>query len=273
VRNPRDLIACATLGCVHCNGTGVRLAGCEKIEAVCPCCYRQIARIVLARVRMYSSTSGHTIRCNMTQFARGSNRIGRRENGRKAEELCADAFLIAKRTLSPLEFDIYRRHFLAGAPWFKFPTVDRGNFFHACYRIEQKLGDQYANLEPYPLFPLDAYMSSDHALNRQADVRPCTLPAPVHPNGLPLRPPLAAPAQPVRAVQPTRTPAVVVTMPAPAVPDDIYTAEDHIKRKFREGVGLGSIADSLAKHGFTPPNGKKWVASDVKRILMAKRAA
>jgi hypothetical protein len=270
--SPRNLIACALMGCTQCNGTGVRLAGCEKSEAACACCYRQIARIVLARVRMYSSTSGHTIRCNMTQFARGSNRIGRRENGRKAEELCADAFLIAKRTLSPLEFDIYRRHFLEGAPWTAFPAVSRGNFFHSCYRIEQKLGERFVNLTPYPVFPLDSYLSSDYGLNQAADVRPF-MPVRTHLNGVPLRPPLATPPQPVRAVQETRTPAVVVAMPAPAAPDDIYTAEDHIKRKFREGVGLGSIADSLAKRGFKPPNGVKWVASDVKRILMAKRAA
>ena len=35
--------------------------------------------------------------------------------------------------------------------------MDRGNFFHAVYRIEQKLGRIFRELEPYPLFPVDDY--------------------------------------------------------------------------------------------------------------------
>jgi hypothetical protein len=35
--------------------------------------------------------------------------------------------------------------------------IDRGSFFHAVYRIEQKLGRVFRELEPYPLFPLDEY--------------------------------------------------------------------------------------------------------------------
>ena len=35
--------------------------------------------------------------------------------------------------------------------------MDRGMFFHAIYRIEQKLGRKFRELEPYALFPLDEY--------------------------------------------------------------------------------------------------------------------
>jgi hypothetical protein len=35
--------------------------------------------------------------------------------------------------------------------------IDRGNFFHAIYRIEQKLGRVFRELQPYPLFPVDEY--------------------------------------------------------------------------------------------------------------------
>jgi hypothetical protein len=35
--------------------------------------------------------------------------------------------------------------------------IDRGNFFHAVYRIEQKLGRVFRELEPYCLYPLDEY--------------------------------------------------------------------------------------------------------------------
>ena len=55
---------------------------------------------------------------------------------------------------------MFRYHFLLGADW-KLCTrkldIDRGNFFHAVYRIEQKLGRVFRELEPYSLFPLDEY--------------------------------------------------------------------------------------------------------------------
>jgi hypothetical protein len=38
--------------------------------------------------------------------------------------------------------------------------MDRGNFFHAIYRIERTLGKTFAELRPYPLYPLDEYFGS-----------------------------------------------------------------------------------------------------------------
>jgi hypothetical protein len=38
--------------------------------------------------------------------------------------------------------------------------VDKGNFFHSVYRIQQKLGRAYRELEPYPLYPLSDYFGS-----------------------------------------------------------------------------------------------------------------
>ena len=35
--------------------------------------------------------------------------------------------------------------------------MDRGSFFHAIYHMEEKLGRVYAELKPYPLFPLRDY--------------------------------------------------------------------------------------------------------------------
>jgi len=35
--------------------------------------------------------------------------------------------------------------------------MDRGNFFHMVYRIEQKLGRAFRELKPYALYPLDEY--------------------------------------------------------------------------------------------------------------------
>ena len=38
--------------------------------------------------------------------------------------------------------------------------MERGDFFHAVYRIERKLGRIFAELEPYPLYPLPEYFNS-----------------------------------------------------------------------------------------------------------------
>jgi hypothetical protein len=38
--------------------------------------------------------------------------------------------------------------------------MERGDFFHAVYRIERKLGKIFADLEPYPLYPLPEYFNS-----------------------------------------------------------------------------------------------------------------
>jgi hypothetical protein len=80
--------------------------------------------------------------------------------GRKDEEYVADFCLVSHRTLDEFEYKVFKFHFLLGADW-KLCTrrlgIDRGNFFHAVYRIEQKLGRVFRELEPYGLFPLDEY--------------------------------------------------------------------------------------------------------------------
>jgi len=84
----------------------------------------------------------------------------RRRGGEKDEEYSADFCLVARRALDESEHRLFRYHFLLGADW-KMCTrklgIDRGNFFHAVYRIEQKLGRVFRELQPYPLFPLDEY--------------------------------------------------------------------------------------------------------------------
>jgi hypothetical protein len=80
--------------------------------------------------------------------------------GRKEEEFVADFELVAKRTLKGQEWDIFRFHFLLGADWrlcCQKMKIDRGTFFHAVYRIEQRLGRTFRDLQPYALFPLDEY--------------------------------------------------------------------------------------------------------------------
>src|SRR5262249_31545906 len=90
--------------------------------------------------------------------------------GRKEEEYIADFCLVSLRTLTDFEHSLFRYHFLLGADWklcARRLGIDRGNFFHAVYRIEQKLGRVFRELQPYPLFPLDEYFHGPSRLGPQ----------------------------------------------------------------------------------------------------------
>lgn len=80
--------------------------------------------------------------------------------GMKNEEFMADFCTTAERNLTVEEYRIFRFHFLLGADWklcCRRLNIDRGTFFHEVYRIQQKLGRVFRELEPYSLFPLDEY--------------------------------------------------------------------------------------------------------------------
>jgi hypothetical protein len=48
--------------------------------------------------------------------------------------------------------------------------MDRGSFFHELYRIEQKLGKIFRELQPHALFPVDEYFNST---GREAVAQSC----------------------------------------------------------------------------------------------------
>jgi hypothetical protein len=69
---------------------------------------------------------------------------------------------VAKRTLDEDEHRTFRFFFLLGADWklcCQRLNIDRGNFFHQVYRVEEKLGRAFAETEPYALFPLADYFA------------------------------------------------------------------------------------------------------------------
>jgi hypothetical protein len=71
--------------------------------------------------------------------------------------------------------------------------MDRGNCFHAVYRIEQKLGRAFRELEPYALFPLDEYYNGP---SRMTPLRALTVRGSEMPERLRFPVPVAAmPAQ------------------------------------------------------------------------------
>ena len=130
----------------------------------CNCVLRAIFRICYDRFMRCVAQEKHLSHVSLEPHL-GNNRPS--TWGRKDEEYIADFCLVSRRVLEDSEHRLFRYHFLLGADW-KLCTLklnlDRGNFFHAVYRIEQKLGKAFRELEPYALFPLDEYFSGPSRL-------------------------------------------------------------------------------------------------------------
>ncbi len=150
-----ETIALAMPSCAYCRGVGLRLDRHGENQP-CNCVLRAIFRACYARFQQCTTEKRFSL-VRLEYSPRANRRI---TWGRKDEEYCADFWLISKRTLTPLEWKIFTYHFLLGAGWklcTKRLQLDRGNFFHAVYRIEQKLGRAFREVRPFSLFPLDEY--------------------------------------------------------------------------------------------------------------------
>jgi hypothetical protein len=100
--------------------------------------------------------------CSSVSLEYPANNDGGRFYGRKIEEYLADVCLVARRTLTEEEHRVFRFHFLLGANWklcSRRLGLNRGLFYHMVYRIEEKLGRAFAEMEPYPLYPVADYFS------------------------------------------------------------------------------------------------------------------
>lgn len=152
-----ETIGLSNVRCVKCHGTGLRPGAHRDGKAPCNCVLRKIFRACLGRFYFCASNEpyrskvtlmpcqGHDVNCTWT---------------RTSEDYMADFYLVAKRFLEEAEFRIFRFHFLLGANWkvcCRRLKIDRGTFFHAVYRIEQKLGRAYREIRPYSIFPTDEY--------------------------------------------------------------------------------------------------------------------
>lgn len=153
-----DTLALAMHNCSQCHGSGLRLAR-KGALSPCNCVLRSIFRVCHARFVRCITQERHLSKISLEPSA------GRKRPatwGRKDEEFIADFCLVARRALSEEEHRLFRYHFLLGADWklcSRKLGMDRGTFFHAVYRVEQKLGRVFRELEPYPLFPLDEYFN------------------------------------------------------------------------------------------------------------------
>ena len=82
--------------------------------------------------------------------------------GLKNEEYIADFCLVSRRVLDDHQYRLFKFHFLLGADWklcCMRLKIDRGEFFHEVYRIQQKLGRAFRELQPYALYPLEEYFN------------------------------------------------------------------------------------------------------------------
>lgn len=180
-------IALAKTTCTHCHGYGLRLGRNER-EVPCNCVFRAVFRACYSRFRDCINKDRHLSHVQL-EFCSGKDY--RMTYGRKVEEYIADFSLVSRNALNTLEYDIFRFHYLLGADW-KLCCwrlgLDRGTFFHMIYKIEQKLGRVFRELEPHSLFPLDEYFGG--TMRNERTARAVAL-VPKRPPTRVLRPPVS----------------------------------------------------------------------------------
>ncbi|HJT87698.1 MAG TPA: hypothetical protein VJ732_07570 [Bryobacteraceae bacterium] len=156
--NRSNAIGLAKATCTYCRGGGLRLLYGRK-EVPCRCVFRGVFRACLQRFRECVAAGAHTSSVSL-EFCQGAD--GRRAYSRKREEFMADFCLVSRRSLDDFEYKIFRFHFLLGADaklCQRYLRIDRGAFYHQVYRIEQRLGRIYAELQPYALYPVSEYFA------------------------------------------------------------------------------------------------------------------
>jgi hypothetical protein len=156
--NRSEAIGTSSMTCAHCHGEGLRRYTRKRGSSKpCNCTLRGVFRVCLAKFRECVEKPKHLSRATLQTC---SGQQGYRVWGRKDEEYMADFYLLAKRNLDEEHFKIFKFHFLLGADWrlcCRRLNMDRGNFFHSVYRIQQQLGLAFRETKPYALFPLDEY--------------------------------------------------------------------------------------------------------------------
>jgi hypothetical protein len=162
-----ETLALAQQSCTFCYGLGLR-AGRNGCSTPCNCVFRNIFKACYARFRQCTSKEKYISRVSLEA---NPGRQRKSVWGLKNEEYIADFTLVSRRTLQgdALQTFIFKYHYLYGADWKavvrqwnahpKHPQIDRGMFFHEVYRIQQRLGRVFRELEPHSLFPLDEYFN------------------------------------------------------------------------------------------------------------------
>lgn len=146
------LLAMSDVRCTSCRGLG----GAEGRP--CRCVLRRVFRAVIARVWEIQESEVRPMQVRYYAGRRG--RMPWISYARQYEDFVADVHLVARRSLSARQWKLFRWHYLEGRTYrFCCPRLgwDRANFFHECYRIEERLGRVFRELRPYALFPTREY--------------------------------------------------------------------------------------------------------------------
>ena len=154
-----ETLALAQQSCTFCHGLGLR-PGRAGASAPCNCVFRAIFRACYARFVKCVSKEKHVSRVSLEA---NPGRLRKSTWGLKNEEYVADFCLVSRRLLDDAEYRLFKFHFLLGADWklcCRRMNLERGEFFHEVYRIQQKLGRAFRELEPYALYPLEEYFSA-----------------------------------------------------------------------------------------------------------------
>jgi len=153
------VIGIAKASCTFCHGYGLLPSRRGDVETPCGCVFRAIFQVCFARYQECHATALHT---NGVTLERGGFPTGYCMYSRRREEYAADFALVSRRHLHPSDYDLFRRHWLLGAEWRQCCSalhIDRGTFFHRVYAITARLGRVFAELKPYPLYPLADYFA------------------------------------------------------------------------------------------------------------------
>lgn len=170
----------ASTSCASCHGEGTVKLKRQDAPQPCKCVLRAVFEEVFERFKEIATSD------------RGGSQPKRNINtySRIPEEFMADFVLTANRVLHPSERQIFKFHFLLGADWklcCRRLKIDKGNFYHAVYRIQAKLGLEFSTSQPYGLWPVEEYFGHNV---RRMPVEPTDVDE-EYPNGQPLVAPLA----------------------------------------------------------------------------------
>ena len=149
-------IALAKADCTKCMGRGVRLST-NATRVYCGCVYRCVFRMCVQKYRQLQRGERWVSRVCLD----GQSRTRKKWSwGRPNEEFCADLYLISRSRLSTWEWRLFEGFHLGDLSWRQLCrslNVDRGKFFHAVYRVEERLGRAYWETKPYSLYPISEY--------------------------------------------------------------------------------------------------------------------
>jgi hypothetical protein len=158
--NRSETIALARPKCAYCLGIGIRRGRRKGYEHACECVFRAIFKTCYVRFRECVTMEKHLSTVSLDW---SSGPRGKRFYGRKVEEYVADFCAVSRRTLDDQQYPLFRYHYLLGADWklcCRVLKIEKGDFFHRVYRIEEILGRTFRELKPYALFPLYEYFGT-----------------------------------------------------------------------------------------------------------------